>query len=84
MIRNYREIAKTGSNLSLLAAGKSQGTIIGSLFDRMKITKAPLLSFTDTLPGISDSINTAEQAGNIQLMENINIMTDSMYMEEII
>lgn len=84
MIRNYREIAKTGSNLSLLAAGKSQGTIIGSLFDRMKIAKAPLLSFTDTLPGISDSINTAEQAGNIQLMENINIMTDNMYMEEII
>lgn len=84
MIRNYRDIAKTGSNLSLLAAGKSQGTIIGCLFDRMKIAKAPLLSFTDTLPGISDSINTAEQAGNIQLMENINIMTDSMYMEEII
>ena len=63
MIRNYREIAKTGSNLSLLAAGKSQGTIIGSLFDKMKIARAPLLSFSDTLPGISDSINTAEQAG---------------------
>jgi len=66
MIKNYRQIAKSGPRVLWVGAGKSQGGgqsvfCISPIFDKMKIERSVPLTFTDAIPKASDRISISAE-----------------------
>lgn len=63
MIKNYRQIAKSGPRVVWVGVGKTQGGTlnISPIFDKIKMGKSEPLTFMEDIPMVSDHISISAQ-----------------------